>query len=96
MVALGLSDAANALLFFHAMDRTTVAIAVLSHYLAPVLVSQKTAGEWHGTSDNHRTNMGGVSDADYEKMFAYLAKNFGPDHKVPDLPPELLSGWTNY
>ncbi len=48
MVFLGLFDAANAGLFFTAMDRTTVAIAVLSHYLAPVLVSL-IAPRWLGT-----------------------------------------------
>jgi drug/metabolite transporter (DMT)-like permease len=36
---LGLFDAANSLLFFGAMAVTSVAIAVLSHYLAPVLVA---------------------------------------------------------
>lgn len=36
---LGLFDAGNAVLFFAAMSVTTVAIAVLSHYLAPVLVA---------------------------------------------------------
>ncbi|MBI3200244.1 MAG: DMT family transporter [Myxococcales bacterium] len=35
----GVFDAANALLFFWAMQRTTLAVAVLTHYLAPVLVS---------------------------------------------------------
>ena len=39
MLALGVSDAGNALLFFAAMAKTSIAIAVLSHYLAPVLVS---------------------------------------------------------
>lgn len=66
------------------------------HSIAPILVSQKTAGEWQGTMVNHRSNMGGVSDADYERMTVYLTKHFGPDHTIPDLPPELLSGWTNY
>ncbi len=36
---IGLFDASNALLFFSAMSVTTVAIAVLSHYLAPVIVA---------------------------------------------------------
>jgi hypothetical protein len=66
------------------------------HSIAPLVTSQKTAGEWQGTMINHRGNMGGVSDADYKKMTDYLSKNYGPDHKIPDLPPELLSGWTNY
>lgn len=56
MVLLGLFDAANAGLFFTAMDRTTVAIAVLSHYLAPVLVSL-VAPHWLGTP-KHRGAIG--------------------------------------
>jgi drug/metabolite transporter (DMT)-like permease len=36
---LGVSDAMNALFFFKAYQRTSVAIAVLSHYLAPLLVA---------------------------------------------------------
>jgi drug/metabolite transporter (DMT)-like permease len=39
VVALGVSDAGNAAMFFAAMNRTTVAIAVLTHYLAPVFVA---------------------------------------------------------
>lgn len=39
LVLLGLGDAANVWLFFNALTRTTVAIAVLSHYLAPALVA---------------------------------------------------------
>jgi drug/metabolite transporter (DMT)-like permease len=37
--ALGVVDALNALCFFEAMQRTTVAIAVLCHYLTPVIVA---------------------------------------------------------
>lgn len=36
---LGLGDAANILLFFAAYQRTTVAIAVLTHYLAPIFIA---------------------------------------------------------
>ncbi len=39
LVANGVCDAINVLTFFLAMERTTVAIAVLSHYLAPVFVA---------------------------------------------------------
>lgn len=39
MVWLGVADALNALLFFWAMQRASLAVAVLSHYLAPVLVA---------------------------------------------------------
>lgn len=36
---MGITDAANALCFFMAMQHTTVAVAVLAHYLTPVLVA---------------------------------------------------------
>jgi drug/metabolite transporter (DMT)-like permease len=39
MGALGLADAANILCYFGALQRTSVAVAVLTHYLAPVLVA---------------------------------------------------------
>jgi drug/metabolite transporter (DMT)-like permease len=39
LLALGVTDAVNALCFFQAMQQTTVAIAVLCHYLTPVLVA---------------------------------------------------------
>jgi drug/metabolite transporter (DMT)-like permease len=39
VVALGVSDALNILLFFRAMRGTTLAIAVLTHSLAPLLVA---------------------------------------------------------
>jgi DME family drug/metabolite transporter len=39
VVGLGVFDACNAGLFFGAMSVTSVAVAVLSHYLAPVLVA---------------------------------------------------------
>jgi drug/metabolite transporter (DMT)-like permease len=48
MLVLGVSDGANAWLFFNAMSRSTNAIAVLSHYLAPTLVSI-IAPRWLGT-----------------------------------------------
>src|SRR4051812_8162137 len=36
---LGISDAMNVALFFAAYQRTSVAIAVLTHYLTPILVA---------------------------------------------------------
>jgi drug/metabolite transporter (DMT)-like permease len=36
---LGVGDAANAAFFFAAYQRTTVAIAVLTHYLAPIFIA---------------------------------------------------------
>ena len=39
LVGNSLLDAGNILCFFAAMERTTVAIAVLTHYLAPVIIA---------------------------------------------------------
>lgn len=39
LAAFGVGDALNCLCFFGAMQRTSVAVAVLSHYLAPVFVT---------------------------------------------------------
>jgi DME family drug/metabolite transporter len=39
LVALGVVDGVNALCFFSALQHTTVALAVLTHYLAPLLVA---------------------------------------------------------
>lgn len=39
MALVGVSNGLNALLFFSAMQKTSIAIAVLTHYLAPVLVA---------------------------------------------------------
>lgn len=39
MVGLGVADAINAVLYFAAVQRGPVAVAVLTHYLAPILVA---------------------------------------------------------
>ncbi len=39
LAALGLLDAGNSLCFFGAMQKTSIAVAVLTHYLAPLLVA---------------------------------------------------------
>jgi drug/metabolite transporter (DMT)-like permease len=39
LLVLGVADAASASLYFAAIDRGPVAVAVLSHYLAPILVT---------------------------------------------------------
>ena len=39
LFAYGVFDALNVLTFFAAIERTTVAVAVLSHYLAPILIA---------------------------------------------------------
>ena len=39
MAAFSIADALNLLLYFGAMQRTTVAVAVLTHYLQPVIVA---------------------------------------------------------
>jgi mono/diheme cytochrome c family protein len=66
------------------------------HSMAPILVAQKTAGEWKQLGFVHRDKVPALGDAEYDQLIEYLIKNFGPDHVVPELPEELLGGWTNY
>ena len=39
LVIVGIADAGNMLLYFLALDRGPIVVAVLSHYLAPTLVA---------------------------------------------------------
>jgi hypothetical protein len=66
------------------------------HSMAPIVVAQKTRGEWMQTSTSHRSMAASLNDAQYNLLFEYLIATFNPSHPVPQLPEELLSGWTNY
>lgn len=66
------------------------------HSIAPILVLRKTRGEWEATAENHREYVSRLADAEYKSIFEYLIANFHPGKPVPELPPELLTGFTNY
>ena len=51
--------------------------------------AQLTADGWGTIRANHLDKVGGMSDADYATLFAYLIANFNDKKPVPVLPPEL-------
>ena len=66
------------------------------HGLAPILVLQMDEGGWNNWQLGHRERVSNLSDEQFQTLRKYLSSNFGPDHPVPKLPPELLKGWTSY
>jgi hypothetical protein len=56
--------------------------------VCPVL-GQKTADHWQAVKNNHRTRVSGLSDADYNTLFTYLAANLNDTKPEPPLSPEL-------
>ncbi len=66
------------------------------HSMAPIVVAQKTRGEWTQLGASHRSMAAQLNDEQYNQLLEYLIATFNPKHPVPQLPEELLSGWTNY
>ncbi|WP_455388593.1 hypothetical protein [Petrachloros mirabilis] len=66
------------------------------HTFVPLVILQYGQAQWDLSARNHRDRVPGMSDADFKAAYEYLAKNFNPDHPVPDLPRELLDTWTDY
>lgn len=66
------------------------------HSMAPIVVSQKTKAEWNQLAIVHRDKVSRLSDEEFNQLMDYLIATFNPSHPVPQLPEELLSGWTNY
>ena len=66
------------------------------HSMAPIVVAQKTRGEWTQLGVSHREAAAQLSDEEYKQLLEYLIVTFNPNHPVPQLPEELLRGWTNY
>ncbi|HEX3755859.1 MAG TPA: hypothetical protein VHV26_12375 [Rhizomicrobium sp.] len=48
------------------------------HVAAQVTSQHKTADQWADTVNQMISNGAQVNDADFDKVVAYLAKNFGP------------------
>ncbi len=66
------------------------------HTIVPLVVLQYGQAQWDNSARNHRDRVPRLSDADFKAAYAYLAKNFNPDHPVPKLPQDLLDTWTDY
>ena len=41
---------------------------------------------------NHREKVSGMSDDEFDEIFAYLMDNFNDSKAEPEVPPELLQG----
>jgi mono/diheme cytochrome c family protein len=66
------------------------------HTIAPIALARMTSGEWSRHRLDHRQRVSGISDAEADLVWAYLAKHLGPDRPIPQLPKELLDTWTSY
>ena len=66
------------------------------HTIVPIALARKTPDEWVSHRTQHRQRVGGISDADADRLWAYLTKNFAPGRPIPQLPEDLLKTWTAY
>jgi mono/diheme cytochrome c family protein len=66
------------------------------HTIVPIALARKTPDEWVSHRNQHRQRVGGLSDADADRLWAYLTKNFAPGRPLPQLPDDLLKTWTSY
>jgi hypothetical protein len=67
------------------------------HNWVPLLIAQLPKDSWYQNKMGHRERVSGVSDADYDLLYDYLAKNVNDKTPIPDnIPQELLDQWTSY
>ena len=66
------------------------------HVLVPILILPMDEAAWRRNAVEHRERVEGLSDEDFDTLYAYLASTFTPDRPVPDLPAALLDTWTTY
>lgn len=66
------------------------------HTIVPIALARKTPDEWVSHRTQHRQRVSGISDADADRLWAYLTKNFAPGRPLPQLPEDLLKTWTSY
>ena len=66
------------------------------HVLVPILVLPLDEAAWYRSSLEHRERVEGLSDGEFETLYAYLTSTFTPDRPKPELPPSLLDTWTTY
>jgi mono/diheme cytochrome c family protein len=53
------------------------------------VIGQRTADHWNRVKADHVSRVSGMSDADYNTLFDYLATNFNDSKPEPPLPPQL-------
>lgn len=63
------------------------------HSFVRAVVGQRTKDAWEVVKRNMRSRVSGMSDQDFETVFAYLEANFDDTKPPPDLPDWLRSTW---
>ncbi len=66
------------------------------HVLVPILVLAMDEAAWRRNAVEHRERVEGLSDEDFDTLYAYLTTTFTPERPVPELPAALLDTWTTY
>lgn len=66
------------------------------HVWVPIVILQMDEAAWSRNGLEHRERVSGLSDEEFERLYAYLSSTFTPDRPVPDLPQPLLEAWTSY
>jgi mono/diheme cytochrome c family protein len=63
------------------------------HSFVRAVVGQRTKDAWEVVKRNMRSRVSGMSEQDFETVFAYLEANFDDTKPPPDLPDWLRSTW---
>ena len=64
------------------------------HVWTPIVILEMDEAAWYRNSLEHRSRVEGLTDEEFNILYAYLSSTFTPDRPVPKLPPELLEAWT--
>lgn len=60
------------------------------HAVACAATGRRTVDRWADLKRGHKDTVSGVSDADYDAMFAYLSANFNDAKPEPRVPAKFL------
>lgn len=61
------------------------------HSWVCAVIEQRPETHWNTVQASHRDRVSGLSDSEYEELFAFLKANFNDQQPEPELPPELRS-----
>jgi mono/diheme cytochrome c family protein len=59
------------------------------HSVVCAVKGQRPVDRWESLKNDHKDKVTGLSDADLNTLFTYLAENFNNNKPEPNLPPEL-------
>ena len=60
------------------------------HEFVRIVWGQRDAARWEPVKNRHRERVIGLSDEEFNTLFAYLVENFNATKPVPDLPQWFL------